>query len=154
MRRYMIIPMTAASLLAAAARAQTAAPGTDPAFSATSTDPAFAAFGGEPGIAKIVDDGVERVLRDDRIKAKFDNANIPRLKIRLTLQFCLLLGGNCTYEGRTMAEAHAGMGIRNADFNALAEDFQLAMDDAGVPFRYQNVLLKQLAPMQHDIVTK
>jgi hemoglobin len=46
------------------------------------------------------------------------------------------------------------MNLRNADFNALAEDFQLAMDDAGVPFVDQNVLLKQLAPMQHQIVTK
>jgi hemoglobin len=149
--------MAAASLLTAAASAQTAAPGAasaDPAFAATSADPAFAAFGGEPGIAKIVDDGVERILRDDRIKARFDDANIPRLKIRLTLLFCRLLGGDCSYEGRSMAEAHAKLGLRNAEFNAVAEDFQLAMEDAGVPFRYQNVLLKQLAPMQHDIVTK
>ena len=121
---------------------------------AIGSNPAFTAFGGEPGIAKIVDDGVERVLRDARIKAHFASANIPRLKTLLTEQFCVLLGGNCHYEGRSMGEAHASMGLRNADFNALAEDFQFAMDDAGVPFAEQNVLLKQLAPMQHDIVTE
>jgi hemoglobin len=134
-------------LLPVAAHAQAAAD----AFSAS---PAFKAFGGEPGIAKIVNDGIDRVLQDNRIKAHFDNANIPRLKMLLTEQFCVLLGGNCKYEGRTMAEAHAPLALRNADFNALAEDFQFAMDDAGVPFADQNVLLKQLAPMQHDIVTK
>jgi hemoglobin len=114
----------------------------------------FAAFGGKAGIAKIVDDGIDRVLADDRIKARFAEANIPRLKGLLTAQFCILLGGNCTYRGRSMREAHAEMGLRNAEFNALAEDFQLAMDAAGIAFSDQNVLLKQLAPMQHDIVTK
>jgi hemoglobin len=148
MRRFILMSMTAVPLLGSLARAQTTAP------VAISSNPAFAAFGGEPGIAKIVDDGVNRLLADDRIKARFATTNIPRLKKLLTQQFCVLLGGNCTYEGRTMQEAHANLGLRNADFNALAEDFQFAMDDAKVPFQDQNVLLKQLAPMQRDIVTK
>jgi hemoglobin len=46
------------------------------------------------------------------------------------------------------------MGIRNADFNALAEDLQFAMDAAGISFFTQNRLIALLAPMQHDIVTK
>jgi hemoglobin len=148
MPRIIIVSLAVLPLLAGAAGAQNSAP------VAISSNPAFAAFGGEPGIARIVDDGVDRLLRDDRIKAHFAETNIPRLKKLLTEQFCVLLGGNCKYEGRTMQKAHSALGLRNADFNALAEDFQFAMDAANVPFFYQNVLLKQLAPMQHDIVTK
>ncbi len=148
MRSFTFSLIAVLPLVAGAAQAQPAAP------MAISSNPAFEAFGGEPGIASIVDNGVNRLVADDRIKARFATANIPRLKTLLTEQFCTLLGGNCVYEGRSMKEAHGAMGLRNADFNALAEDFQFAMDDAGVPFRYQNVLLKQLAPMQHDVVTR
>ena len=66
-------------------------------------------------------------------------------------QFCALLGGPCTYTGRDMKTTHAGMGLKDKDFNALAEDFQRAMDDVGIPFRYQNILIAKLAPMDRDI---
>ena len=114
----------------------------------------YEAFGRSDGITKIVGDGVDRLLADDRIKARFADANIPRLKRMLSAQFCVLLHGPCKYEGLTMKDAHEGMGLRTADFNALVEDFQLAMDDYKVPFRDQNKLLALLAPMQRDIVTK
>ena len=115
---------------------------------------AFEAFGGKPGLDRVADLGIERVLRDPRIKDRFTSANIPRLKMMLATQFCMLLGGPCEYTGRNMKESHAGFGLKDADFNALAEDFQLAMDDAGVPFRYQNVLIARLAPMERDIVER
>ena len=147
MRRFTLALLTAIPLLGGTAEAQMPA-------AAFSSNPAFAAFGGQPGIAKVVDGFVTYLLADSRIKGQFADANIPRLRKLLTEQFCVLLGGNCTYEGRSMAETHAAMGLRNADFNALAEDLQFAMDDQKIPFSDQNVLLKQLAPMQHDIVTK
>ena len=53
-----------------------------------------------------------------------------------------------------MKTVHHDMGLRNADFNALAEDLQQAMDKNGVPSRAQNKLLAKLAPMEHDIVSK
>lgn len=114
----------------------------------------YVAFGKIEGITKIVDDGVDRLLKDVRIKDRFADANIPRLKRMLSAQFCALLHGPCPYEGRSMAQAHQGMYLGNADFNALVEDFQFAMDDCKVPFRDQNKLLALLAPMQRDVVTK
>ncbi len=112
---------------------------------------AFEAFGGKAGLDKVADLGIDRVLRDPRIKDRFATSNIPRLKAMLGEQFCMLLDGPCKYTGRDMHAAHAGMGIRDKDFNALAEDFQLAMDDLKIPFIYQNVLLAKLAPMDRDI---
>jgi len=114
----------------------------------------YEAFGQSDGITKIVGDGVDRLLQDDRIRARFADANIPRLKRMLSAQFCALLHGPCKYEGLEMKTVHEGMSLRTADFNALVEDFQLAMDDYNVPFRDQNKLLALLAPMQRDIVTK
>lgn len=115
------------------------------------TSGAFEAFGGKAGLDRVADRGIDRVLQDPRIKDRFTSSNVPRLKALLSEQFCALLGGPCTYTGRDMKTTHAGMGLKDKDFNALAEDFQRAMDDVGIPFRYQNILLAKLAPMDRDI---
>ena len=119
--------------------------------SAAQTSGAFEAFGGKAGLDRVADRGIDRVLQDPRIKDRFTSSNVPRLKALLSEQFCALLGGPCTYTGRDMKTTHAGMGLKDKDFNALAEDFQRAMDDVGIPFRYQNILLAKLAPMDRDI---
>jgi hemoglobin len=107
-------------------------------------------------------DGVETIakyttanfLADPRIKATFDNTNMERFEKLLSQQFCVVAGGPCEYKGRSMKDAHKALGLDNADFNAVVEDLQAAMDQAGVSFVTQNRLLARLAPMQHDIVTK
>jgi hemoglobin len=65
-----------------------------------------------------------------------------------------LTGGPCRYEGRAMDRAHASLQLTNRDFNALAEDLQIAMERARIPFAVQNRLLAILAPMQREIVTR
>ena len=112
---------------------------------------AFDAFGGKAGLDRVADVGVERVIHDPRIQDRFKGANIPRLKMQLSTQFCALLNGPCDYTGKDMQQAHAGMGLKDYDFNALAEDFQIAMDEVGVPYRWQNSLISKLAPMERQI---
>lgn len=53
-----------------------------------------------------------------------------------------------------MKEVHAGLKVTNAQFNALAEDLQIAMERNSVPSYVQNKLVAKLAPMQRAIVTK
>jgi len=48
---------------------------------------------------------------------------------------------------------HADLTIDQADFNALVEVLQDAMDAQGIPFAQQNRLLALLAPMHREIVT-
>jgi hemoglobin len=42
----------------------------------------------------------------------------------------------------------------NADFNAVVEDLQSAMEDCGIGFATQNRFLARLAPYQHQVVTR
>jgi hemoglobin len=121
---------------------------------ALADDPLFHDLGGRDGIATIVDDATVNFLADPRIKATFDNTNMDRFKGNLTDQLCVVAGGPCEYKGQSMHDAHKGLHLTNADFNALVEDLQAGMDKAGVPFATQNRLLARLAPMQHDVVTK
>ena len=117
-------------------------------------DNVYKEFHEEAGIQRIMDDFIIRVTTDPRIKDRFANANLVRLKLLLVQQVSYLTGGPDIYSGRDMKTAHAGMDLKNGDFNALAEDLQLSMDKEGVPFRAQNKLLAKLAPMEHQIVTK
>ncbi len=121
---------------------------------ARADDLLYRGFGERDGIARIVDDATARWVADDRIKDTFDDINLDRFKRQLTDQLCELLGGPCHYKGRDMYHAHKGLHLDNAQFNALVEDLQSAMDASGIPFRTQNRLLVILAPMQHDVVTR
>ncbi|HXC56307.1 MAG TPA: group 1 truncated hemoglobin [Rhizomicrobium sp.] len=117
-------------------------------------DSLYRDLGEKDGIATIAKYTTVNFLADPRIKATFDNTNMERFEKLLSDQFCVVAGGPCEYKGRSMAAAHKALGLDNADFNAVVEDLQTAMDKAGVPFATQNRLLARLAPMQHDIVTK
>ena len=106
------------------------------------------------GIERVANDLIDRAVADPRIAARFKDTKLPRLKHLLAQQFCYLAGGPCDYTGDDMKAVHQGLGLKESDFNALAEDLQLAMDKEGVPFRAQNALLAKLAPMEHAVVTR
>ena len=124
------------------------------AASALAQDSLFKDLGGQAGVTRIADRSVRLFLADTRVKADFDNINLDRLRQRLAEQFCQITGGSCVYHGHSMAEAHAGLDLTQAKFNAVAEDVQTAMRQIGIPYWTQNRLMARLAPMQRDVVTK
>jgi hemoglobin len=124
------------------------------AGAAQADDTLFADMGGKDVITKVAYDTADNFIADPRIKDTFDNTNMDRFKVLLAEQFCQVAGGDCKYTGRTMKETHKGLHLTNADFNAVVEDLQKAMDKEGIGFATQNRFLARLAPMQHDIVTK
>jgi len=124
------------------------------ADAAPADDAVYRALGGSEGLKVIVDDFLALVLADERIKTQFADADMPHLAMRLNEQLCMLAGGPCRYGGKDMALIHADLHITDAQFNALAEDLQMAMERHGVPSRAQNKLLARLAPMEKVIVTK
>lgn len=126
------------------ARAQTTSP----------PDTVFQQFGGKAGIDKVVADFLPLLLADDRIKDTFKDADLDRLGNLLAEQFCQLTGGACQYSGKDMKEAHKDMHLNNAQFNALAEDLQFAMEKNGISSSAQNKLIAKLAPMQRAVVTR
>jgi hemoglobin len=111
-------------------------------------------MGGKPGMDRLVDASVDRYLTDPRIKDIFDESNIDRIRAELKDQFCMVAEGPCQYKGHDMTATHKGLHLTNANFNALVEDLQLAMDDQDISFPVQNRFLARLAPMQHQVVSK
>lgn len=111
-------------------------------------------FGGREGIVRIAVRTVDLSQADPRIAAIFAGHDMVRLKRTLGEQFCYLLGAGCDYSGRDMRNAHAAMGVTKADMNALVENLQIAMREAGVPFAAQNRLIAKLAPMSNEVVER
>jgi hemoglobin len=130
-----------------------------PAFSADTDKSLYERLGGKKAITKVVDEFVGRVAMDARINHYFaqtaaDPARMKKFKLNLVYQICQATGGPCRYTGKNMKDAHAGMGITSADFNALVEDLSGALDKFKVKDKEKNELLGALAPMKSDIVTK
>lgn len=114
----------------------------------------FEAFHGQAGIDRIVEDLIKINDADPRIEAIFKASDHVRLRRMLKEHFCYLLAGPCAYTGRDMKTTHKDHGIQTADFNALVENLQTAMDREGVPFAAQNRFLAKLAPLKRDVVER
>jgi hemoglobin len=151
----------AAAMMAVPATAQPASPDAINAQGRSRTLPVItrnedllAKFGGRDGLVRIMDDFMINLLADPRTRPFFENSDQARIKRQLVDQFCVIMAGPCSYDGRSMAEAHAGMGVATANFYALVEALQKAMNKHDVPFAAQNRLVAALAPMHRDVITK
>lgn len=116
-------------------------------------------LGGITAISAVVDQFLTNVVGDNAINGRFavTVANPSRtqlLRNNLIDQICAGAGGPCQYKGKTMLEAHTGMNITQAEFNALVADLVAALDKFNVPATEKNELLAILGPMQTDIVGK
>jgi len=114
-------------------------------------------LGGKTAITAVVDDFVARVAADSRINSFFaataaDPKRLAAFKGKLVDQICEASGGPCKYQGKDMKSAHAGMGIQDAQFNALVEDLVGALDHFKVAPADKSALLGVLGPMKSDIV--
>ena len=114
----------------------------------------YSRLGGKAAIRLVVEDFVQNVAEDRRINGFFGTTNIPRLKRLLVEQICQASGGPCRYSGRSMRAAHRGLGIGNADFNALVQDLGRSLNKYGVPAREQRELTAILLPLKREIVTR
>ena len=116
-------------------------------------------LGGKSAIVAVVDEFVANCAADARINKFFaataaDKNRLATFKNNLVDQVCEASGGPCKYQGKDMKSAHAGLGISNADFNALVEDLTKALDKFKVGKTEQDQLLGVLGPMRSQIVEK
>jgi hemoglobin len=114
----------------------------------------YASLGGKPGLEHIAHGLIQRVKSDPRVADKFDNINMDYLEQRFVLHLCAWTGGPCEVHGASMKGIHAELGLTDRNFNAVVEDLEASMAEAGTPYHAQNRLLALLAPMHRDIVSK
>lgn len=109
-------------------------------------------LGGKPAIEAVVGDFLAKVGSDGRVRHQPSPERVPVLKNLLTELVCEAAGGPCTYTGRDMRSAHAGMGITGDEFDAVVDDLVRTLNEYKVPEREKGELLALLGPMRKGIV--
>jgi hemoglobin len=133
--------------------AEHAAAAPTPASSASPGGPSlYQRLGGRDEIDAFVATFVTNVGRDPRIQLRFLFTDLDGLRGHLSLQICAAAGGPCTYQGKPMKSGHAGMRIKDAEFDAMAEDLAAALKTHGIGAREQQELLAAIGSMRADIV--
>ena len=118
-------------------------------------------LGGDKGINALVDDFVTRALADPRVnwerkgvtrgglsihhnesvEWKAGDDQIKALKTHLAQFLAVATGGPTKYEGKEMTEAHKGLHISNAEFDASVGDLKASLDKLGTAVQEEKELL-------------
>jgi hemoglobin len=116
-------------------------------------------LGGEAAVAKIVDDFFAYVA-EDKIdftrggKIKLDDKKTAEFKKNMVAFVSSASGGPIPYKGKSMKEAHKGMGITDAEFDATAQALIRALKKNGVRQGDIDELVSAVAGTRKDIVEK
>jgi hemoglobin len=141
-----------------AAKAEPAAPakeeadGSAPAAETPASGTLFDRLGGMPAIEAVIADFMGNVAADERVNAPFAVSDLKLVQKRLVEFVCVATGGPCRYGGRDMKAAHRGMGVTNAQFDALVGDLVKTLEKLKVPEREKSELLGALGPLREQIV--
>ncbi|MBA4110175.1 MAG: group 1 truncated hemoglobin [Leptothrix sp. (in: Bacteria)] len=111
-------------------------------------------LGGVQGITAITDRTMDRVSTDPRTQRSFANVKMKALKESVATYVCKVADGPCVYEGETMRNSHADLGITGAEFDLMVEILRDEINRAKAPTGAKNELLKRLAPTRRDIVKR
>jgi hemoglobin len=123
--------------------------------SAPPADSLYRRLGGREGIAGVVDGFVTNALADPRIGPAFKSlpaAKVGPLKTNIADFVCENTGGPCSYGGRTMKEAHKGLGLTKDDFDACNAALAKALDSAKVAPADKQQVMKLVQSLMPDIV--
>ncbi len=76
-------------------------------------------LGGAAVIATAVNLLYEEILADEELAAYFRDTEMPKLKRHMALLLTSLLGGPNTYDGRSLAEAHAHLNVTSEHYDRV-----------------------------------
>jgi hemoglobin len=112
----------------------------------------YAALGGATAVSAAVDDFYDRVLGDPELAGYFTGLDVNRVKAHQRMFMTAALGGPAAYRGRPMRRAHAGLHIRNADFDRVVGHLAATLTSLGVDGPTIDTIADLLGPLREQIV--
>lgn len=119
---------------------------------ATKTATLYQRLGGEAKIRKIVNDTLDKNLKNPAIGAYFQKLDMDRLKQLVFEFFSMGTGGPHKYTGRDMASAHANHKITEADYNSSNDDLLEALAENGVEEKEQREVIALLDSLKQQVI--
>ena len=103
-------------------------------------DSLYQKLGGKGAIDGVVDAFYVKVLADDRVKHFFDDVSMDKQRRKQKDFLSAAFGGPLPWTGKDMRKAHAGMGLTEEHFNAIAENLVATLKD----FKVKQELIDQV----------
>lgn len=116
-------------------------------------------LGGVYAIATVVDDFIDRVMRNPILNAnpRVDEAHHkvppPGFKYLVTEMVCWATGGPQKYTGKSMFDSHVHLQITEAEWQAFLGDLHECFAKFSIPAAEQAELIAIVASTKKDIVT-
>ena len=114
-------------------------------------------LGGYDALAAVTDDFLGRLLTDSLLKRFFvghGTDSQKRIRQLIVDQLCAVTGGPCIYVGRSMKDAHAGMGITQGDWDATVRHLVATLTKFNVPQKEKDEVLAAISGLKGDIVER
>lgn len=109
-------------------------------------------IGGEDALSAAVDSFYERLLNDSEVSGWFDGLDLRQLKAHQRAFLAVGLGGPEHYDGRSMRNAHSGLGITDEAFTITVQHLAGALRDLGVEEPALKQVIKRIEMMRAAIV--
>lgn len=117
-------------------------------------------LGGLPAIALVVSEfmdafaGDPLIFSNPAVRERKGPDRMPFITYQVTTLLCQATGGPCEYEGRSLKEAHSGLGISPAEWDRMVAIFSQTLEQHGVPEQEQQELFEILGPTRGEIVVE
>src|SRR6266568_3370260 len=115
--------------------------------------PADEAIGGRAAVVAAVEGLCGRLLADPALSPFFPAGFGPRHRAYLVTVLGEALGGPERYRGRSIADAHRGLGISDAQFDRTAAHLSATLDELGVPGHLGERIVGIVAGLRPAVVT-
>jgi hemoglobin len=115
----------------------------------------FDKYGGVPVVTEIVRDFYKRVMRRPNLRRYFVNVTLEAV-IHHQIAFVSMVMGKTPhdYSGRSMREAHRGIGVTSASFELAAQLLSDTLVSAEVEPADIDAIMAKVASLRADIVEK
>merc|ERR1712000_770163 len=117
-----------------------------------STVSLYERIGGADAVDAAIDKFYGKVLADRCVAPLFANTNMAKQRIMQKNFLTMAFGGPKKYTGKTMKQAHAGLGITETHFGAIAGHLSATLKELGVPDKEHDEAIAIAASTKDDIV--
>jgi hemoglobin len=111
-------------------------------------------IGGRDAVEAVVDDFYERVLADEQLAPYFDDMDMDELHSHQVQFISAVAGGPVEYSGANMREAHAHLGIDEADFDLVGRYLQEALEANGVGEGNVEAIMSEVVALKGPVLNR
>ncbi|HEY6743198.1 MAG TPA: group 1 truncated hemoglobin [Lapillicoccus sp.] len=122
-------------------------------MSATGETTDYERIGGGAAVSAVVGRFYAAVLADPALAPYFDGVEMTALRRHQVLLISQVMGGPVEYDGRELAQAHAGHNITDEAYDKVVDHLVAALKEAGVDDDVIGRLGQLVAGLRADIVT-